>query len=84
MGKKRPLVFETMGTNTGLNMQNEPGVGRRLGANHIYNPFVRINTLREGGVNYNLFFGAWILQRQQTPATMHGGTNSKKIYKYYL
>ena len=34
--KKRPLLIESMGTNTGLNMQNEPGVCRRLGVNDIY------------------------------------------------
>ena len=40
--KKRPLLFETLGTNTGLNMQNEPAVGRRLGENDIHSLFVYI------------------------------------------
>ena len=34
--KKRPLLFETLGTNTGLNMQNGPAVGRRLGVIDLY------------------------------------------------
>ena len=34
--KKRPLLIESLGLNTGLNMENEPGVGRRLGVNDIY------------------------------------------------
>ena len=38
--KKRPLLFETMGTNTGLNMQNEPAVDCRLGLNHFHNLFM--------------------------------------------
>ena len=40
MGKKRPLLFENMGTNTGLNMQNEPAVDCRLGLNHFHNLFM--------------------------------------------
>ena len=52
--KKRPLIFETVGTNTGLNMHNGPAVGRRLGLNDFYNPDSFLNELREGGVSYDL------------------------------
>ena len=41
--KKGPLLFETLATNTDLNMQNRPALGRRLGIIDIY--LVLVSTL---------------------------------------
>ena len=71
MGKKRLPVFENIGTNTGLNMQNEPAVGCRLGENDFHNLSMLHTSLfctyKGGGVTYSLLRGAWILQRHQEP-----------------
>ena len=37
IAKKRPLYYETMGTNSGLNTEKGPAVGCRHGVNDIYN-----------------------------------------------
>ena len=51
IAKKRSLYYETIGTNTGLNMKNRPGVGRRLGVNDIYVRLWWLCTLKEGGAS---------------------------------
>ena len=65
--KKRPLLIENMGTNTGLNVSNEPAMGCRLSVNDIHNFFMYIAYIHRNRkkVALLLIYCACILRRLQ-------------------